>query len=237
MENLEVFRTDASRSKLMEAKNMAIEECLKPRSRNDTALMIVDMQRGFLDDGAALEVPGGSGECLSNAVRLVAKARTIRMQVVFTQYIHRPGSTRLSSYPFSPEVFEHSRGAPKGPFHPSSCCMEGDLSVEVVEDLRPRADDLVVEKYGYDSFHETPLDSELRSRGISHLYVCGVLTDICVDSTLRSGFHREYRITAVSDAVATIRPEIQEACLDIWRREFARVRSTADVLAEMDGLA
>ena len=150
--------------------------------------------------------------------------------------MHKSGSARLSSYPFAPEVFEHEPGTPEGPFHPSGCCMQADPSSELADGLNPLEDDLLIEKYGYDAFHETELDSELRSRGLRYLYVCGVMTDICVDSTLRSGFHREYRITAVSDAVGTIWPNIQEACLDIWRRKFARVKTTSEVLHELERL-
>jgi len=62
------------------------------------------------------------------------------------------------------------------------------------------------------------------------------MTDICVDSTLKGGFHREYRITAVSDAVGTIWPNIQEACLDIWKRKFARIKTMTEVLDELDSL-
>jgi nicotinamidase-related amidase len=62
------------------------------------------------------------------------------------------------------------------------------------------------------------------------------MTDICVDSTLRGGFHREYRVTAISDAVGTISADIQEACLDIWKRKFARVKTTSKVLSELETL-
>ena len=235
-EMLAPFRKEARLDVLAKSKRMAIDGCLRPRTRRGTALLIVDMQKGFLDEGAALEVPEGRRKCLPNIMRLLSKAREVGLQVVFTRYIHRPGSQRISAYPFAPEVFEHTPGAPRGPFHPSNCCMQGDPSANIVSDFELSSSDIVVDKCGYDAFHETTLDSELRSKGIGYLYIAGVMTDICVDSTLKSGFHLEYRITAVSDAVGTIWPHIQEACLDIWKRKFARVKSTSETLSEMGTL-
>jgi nicotinamidase-related amidase len=233
---LSPFRRDAPTSELVQAKSRAIEEYLKPGSRKEAALLVIDMQRGFLDAGAALEVPEGRTRCLPNIKRLIKKTRAFQMQVVFSRYMHRRGSSKLSSFPFAPEVFEHEPGTPQGPFHPSSCCLQGDPSSELAVGLAPMGNELVINKYGYDAFHETVLDSELRSRGIRCLYMCGVMTDICVDSTLRSGFHREYRITAISDAVATISARIQDACLDIWKRKFALVKTTSEVLLELETL-
>jgi ureidoacrylate peracid hydrolase len=236
MEGLQAFRRDAPTSELIQAKSRAIEECLKPGSTKEAALLVIDMQRGFLDVGAALEVPDGRTRCLPNIMHLIKRARAIKMQVVFSRYIHRRGSSKLSSFPFAPEVFEHEPDTRKGPFHPSSCCLQGDPSSEIVDDLKPQENEIVIDKYGYDTFHDTELDSELRSRGIRYLYICGVMTDICVDSTLRGGFHREYRVTAISDAVGTISADIQEACLDIWKRKFARVKTTSKVLSELETL-
>ncbi|MEM2901769.1 MAG: isochorismatase family cysteine hydrolase [Candidatus Bathyarchaeia archaeon] len=231
---LKVFRSEAPIDDLKEAKQRLIDEYLKPTSLREACLLIVDMQRGFLEEGAALEVPAGRTVCLPNIKKLLDKARKIGLSVVFTKYIHEPGSLRLSSYPFAPEVFEHQPGAPIGPYHPSSCCLRGDPSTEIVDELKPIPGEVVIEKCGYDAFHETPLDSELRSKSVKYLYVCGVMTDICVDSTIKSGFHREYRITVAVDAVGTIWPEIQNACLDIWKRKFARMKTVNEILEEWD---
>jgi len=233
---LEPFTRDAPPDVLAKSKLAAIDECLRPRTLKEAALIIIDMQKGFLYVGAALEVPEGRTKCLPNVGRLLSKAREVGLQVVFTKYVHRPGSQRISAYPFAPEVFAHPPGTPSGLFHPSNCCMQGDPSVDIVDELAVTKDDIVIEKYGYDSFHETTLDTELRSRGIGHLYITGVTTDICVDSTVKRGFHLEYKITAASDAVLTKWPNIQEACLDIWKRKFARVKSTSEILDEMDAL-
>jgi nicotinamidase-related amidase len=60
-----------------------------------------------------------------------------------------------------------------------------------------------------------------------------VVTDICVNCTVLSAAHRDYRVTAVTDGVATLWPELQQACFAIWRRKFARLRTAAEILAEI----
>ena len=64
--------------------------------------------------------------------------------------------------------------------------------------------------------------------------ITGVLTDICVNSTILSAAARDYRVTAVTDAVATLWPDRQKACFDIWRHKFARLRTTDEVVAEIN---
>ena len=61
----------------------------------------------------------------------------------------------------------------------------------------------------------------------------GIVTDICVNSTLMTAANLDYRVTAVTDGVATLWPEIQRACFDIWRRKFARLRTTDEVVQEI----
>ncbi|MFH1265555.1 MAG: isochorismatase family protein [Planctomycetota bacterium] len=63
--------------------------------------------------------------------------------------------------------------------------------------------------------------------------VTGVVTDVCVNATLMSAATRDYRVTAVTDGVATLWPELQEACFQIWKRKFARLRTTAKLVEEL----
>ena len=93
----------------------------------------------------------------------------------------------------------------------------------------------MVRSHTYDKFQGTPLDLALRSRDIRCLVMTGVLTDIYVNCTLLSAALRDYRVTAVTDGVATLWPHLQEACFEIWRRKFARLRTSAEVLTEIGG--
>ena len=91
----------------------------------------------------------------------------------------------------------------------------------------------MVRGHTYDKFYGTPLDLALRSQDIRYLIITGVVTDICVNCTLLSAANRDYRVTAVTDGVATLWPELQQACLAIWRRKFARLRTADEVIAEI----
>jgi nicotinamidase-related amidase len=88
----------------------------------------------------------------------------------------------------------------------------------------------------YDKFYGTPLDLALRSQDIRYLLITGVTTDICVNSTVLAAANRDYRVTVVTDGVATLWPEIQQACFDIWQRKFARLRTTDQIVEELNSL-
>jgi nicotinamidase-related amidase len=147
----------------------------------------------------------------------------------------------LRGDPFGPEHLPARSGEPTGFGRPSSNCLVGPNSgtgadsAEIVAELAPRPEDLVIRGHTYDKFHGTPLDLALRSRDIRCLIVTGVVTEICVNCTLLSAAGRDYRVTAVTDGVATPWPELQRACFEIWRRKFARLRSVDEVIAELRG--
>ena len=148
----------------------------------------------------------------------------------------------LRGDPFGPEHLPAGPGQPTGFGLPSSNCLIGPLaergpnSAPVIPELAPRPDELVVQGHTYDKFLGTPLDLALRGRDVRCLLVTGILTDVCVNCTLLSAANRDYRVTAVADGVATLWPGPQQACIAIWRRKFARLRDTAEVLAELEGL-
>ena len=206
-----------------------------------TALLVIDMQRGFLEPGAALEVPQGR-DIIPSLRRLIAVCRRNRVPVVFTGFVYSPAVPCLRGDPFGPEHLPARPGEPTGFGLPSSNCLiapvaeQGPNSAKVVPELAPRPDELVVRGHTYDKFLGTPLDLALRGRDVRCLLVTGVLTDVCVNCTLLSAANRDYRVTAVTDGVATLWPELQEACFTIWGRKFARLRGTAAVLAELEGL-
>ena len=193
-----------------------------------TALLVVDMQRGFVDPGEAMEVPPAR-EMVPCLARLIEAFRAKRAPVVFTEFLYSERVPLLVGA-LHPEHRPAAPGAPRGFGMPSSSCLEGDPSASTVPALAPRADELVVRKHWYDAFAGTPLDGALRAQGVTSLVVTGTMTDICVLATVIGAFNREYRITVVEDGVATLWPEIQRATLDIIGRAFGRVTTSADVL-------
>jgi ureidoacrylate peracid hydrolase len=231
----------AEPDELLRLKQERIDE-LHRLEPGRAALLVVDMQRGFLDPGAALEVPPGR-TIIPNVRRLIETCRRKGVPVVFTEFVYAPAVPCLRGDPFGPEHLPAQPGQPTGLGLPSSNCLiapaaeRGPNSAEIVPELALRPDELVVRGHTYDKFLGTPLDLALRSRDVRCLVVTGILTDVCVHCTLLSAANRDYRVTAVTDGVATLWPELQQACFTIWRRKFARLRDTAAVLAELDSLA
>jgi nicotinamidase-related amidase len=192
-----------------------------------TALVVVDMQRGFLDPGEAMEVPPAR-ETVAAIQALLQLFRARRMPVAFTEFVYSENAPLLVGR-LHPEHQPAKPGAPRGFGLPSSSCLEGTPSADTVPDLAPRPGELVVRKRGYDAFAGTPLDGALRARNVTSLVVAGTMTDICVLATVIGAFHREYRVTVVEDGVSTLWPEIQRATLDIIGRAYGRLATAKEI--------
>ena len=203
-------------------------ERVRRRQRGHTALLVIDMQRGFVEAGQAMEVPPAR-ETVPAIRALLDAFRTANLPVVFTAFVYSP-SVPLLVGELHPEHTPAAAGAPRGFGRPSSCCLEGDPSAEVIDDLRPRESEPVIRKRRYDAFAGSDLDGVLRARHVTSLVVVGTMTDICVLATVVGAFNREYRVTVVDDAVSTLWPEIQRATLDIIGRAFGRVVSSKTVI-------
>jgi ureidoacrylate peracid hydrolase len=203
-----------------------------------TALLVIDMQRGFLEPSAALEVPAARA-IIPNVRKLIEACRQRRVPVIFTQFVYATAVPCLRGDPFGTEHLPARPGEPTGFGRPSGNCLvpsdaePGPNSGEIVPELAPRPGELVVQGHTYDKFYGTPLDLALRSQDVRYLIIAGVVTEICVNCTLLSAANRDYRVTAVTDGVASLQPELQEACFEIWRRKFARLRTTDEILAEL----
>jgi len=201
-------------------------------------LLVIDMQRAFLEPGAALEVPAGR-EAVPRVRMLIQTCRSKRVPVIFTEFVYSTAIPGLRGDPFGPEHLPAKPGQPTGWGLPSSNCLigpgadSGPDSPETVAELAPLDDELVIRAHTYDKFYGTPLDLALRTVGVRYLLVTGVTTDVCVNCTVLAAATRDYRVTVVTDGVASPRPELHEACLSIWEKKFARLRSASEVAREM----
>jgi ureidoacrylate peracid hydrolase len=198
-----------------------------------TALLVVDMQRGFVEPGEALEVPPAR-EIVPVIRRLLEAFRGRRLPVAFTEFTYSPAVPLLVGE-LHPEHKPAGPGAPRGFGLPSSNCLEGTDSAKTIAALTPAPDEPVIRKRWYDGFAGTELDGALRARGVTTLVITGTMTDICVLSTVVGAFNREYRVSVVADGVATLWPEIQRATLDIVGRAFGRVVQSGEVLDTISG--
>jgi biuret amidohydrolase len=198
-----------------------------------TALLVVDMQRAFLDPGEAMEVPPAR-HVIPQIRALLDLFRGKRLPVLFTEFTYSERAPLLVGE-LHPEHRRADSGAPRGFGRPSSSCLEGEGNLRVVPELAPDPDEPVITKFHYDGFNGTVLDAALRARGVTHLVLTGTMTDICVLATVVGGMNREYRMTVVEDATATLWPEIQRATLDIIGRAYARVLTAKQVAEEIGG--
>jgi len=224
----------------IEAKLQRIEQ-LHRLDEGQAALIVVDMQHGFLDPGASLEVPKGR-DLIPNLQQLIQTCRAKGVPVIFTEFVYADAVPCLRGDPFGPEHLAAVEGQPSGFGYPSNNCMIGPgagtgvESAATIDELAPRDGELVIQGHTYDKFYGTPMDLALRSYGVDRLILTGITTDVCVNSTLIAASSRNYRVTAVSDAMAAIHDHIQEACLEIWKNKFARVRTTTEVIGELNRL-
>lgn len=210
----------------------AFAHILRPE-RGRTALLVIDMQHGFLDPGAVMEVPPAR-EIVPVLRGLLDRFRAMALPVVFSEFVYSPAVPLLVGE-LHPEHQPAPDGAGGGFGRPSSACLAGHPSADTVAELAPQPGELVIRKHWYDAFAGTPLDGVLRARRVTSLVVTGTMTDICVLATVMGAFNREYRVTVVEDGVATLWPEIQRATLDIVRRAFGRVvpaKAVADELSQ-----
>ena len=169
-----------------------------------TALVIIDMQRDFIE-------PGGFGSSLGNDVSklrraiepcqaLLAAARRLGMMVIHTREGHRPD---LSDAHPAKVLRGHpsTRIGAEGPM--GRILIRGEPGHDIIPELYPIAGEMVVDKPGKGAFYQTDLELMLTTGGITTLLVCGVTTEVCVHTTIREGNDRGYRCIAVSDCCAS----------------------------------
>ena len=182
---------------------------------DSTAVVVVDMQNGFCHPDGSLYAPG-SEAVIDTCNTLVDRARDAGAHVVFTRDVHPPEQFDDAHYYDEFERWgEH--------------VLEGSWEAELVDELDPAEDDLVVVKHTYDAFHETQLEGWLNAHGIDDLVICGTLANVCVLHTAGSAGLRDFRPVLVEDAVGFIEEGHREYALDHADFLFGEVASLAEV--------
>jgi nicotinamidase-related amidase len=202
-----------------------------------TALLVIDMQRSFMDPKSSLYVPT-AWDILPPVKGLIEFCRAAHVPVIFTEFISAPEIPNLRKDPFGPEHLAPQPGQPTGWGMPSGNSMVGSTgpeSPDIVDEVKPLPGEVIIRAHGLDKFYGTPLDLVLRSLDIRSLMVTGMLSDLCVAATVYAATTREYRVTAITDGITTIWPDIQKAVLDIFGRKLARLMTAAEARAELAG--
>jgi ureidoacrylate peracid hydrolase len=195
------------------------------------ALIVVDMQNDFCAFDGAFDQSGvdvSAHQAIAPAiVRLAAGARAAGVPVIFVKNVY---NTRGGWY-LSDVVLEQARRSFGGKYLSIPMCERDSFGGDFYGDVRPTDDDVVVIKHRFSAFINTDLDLILRSRQIRTVVLTGVATNICVESTAREAFFRDYYVVVAGDCVATWSPELHEASLKNIHYGFGEVRSSSELLA------
>ncbi|MCH5262607.1 MAG: cysteine hydrolase [Lachnospiraceae bacterium] len=143
------------------------------------ALLIIDVQNDYFPGGACELYKAYEAE--DRIKSLIKESRTLLRHIIYIQHINPPDDTFF---------------------------VEGTFGCEISERIKPLPDDKVIVKYYPNSFFETELDSYLKEKGIKKLIVCGMMTHMCVDTTVRAAMDYGYEVDLVADACATMNLEI-----------------------------
>jgi len=221
---------------ILEAKLKVIDDTHR-FTDDKSALIIIDMQHGFIDEGAALEV-AAARDIIPNLASLIEAFRSRDAPVIFTEFVYADNVPCLRGDPFGIEHLA-SEGSSGFGSKSNNCLIghnagTGAESADTIPALQPRPEELIIRGHTYDKFYGTPLDLALRSQNISHLFMTGITTDVCVNATLIAATQRNYRVTAITDGCASPWPELHEACFKIWQPKFARLKTTGAVLSEIN---
>ena len=192
------------------------------------ALVIVDMVNDFVHPEGLTAARSGrsvqAGRAAIEPIRtLAAAARHAGVPVVHVQHSTLPDGSSHSG----PWVDARGRAT----YSSLDICLDGTWGQQVIDELAPEQGDIVVTKHRYSGFARTELDRTLSDRGRETIVVCGVSTNVCVESTARHGFDLDYYVVIPEDGCASWNSELHEAALATARHRYAVVCSTSDVIS------
>lgn len=184
-----------------------------------SALLVVDMQRYFIhpDGGAFLNPPRS---LVRNITALIDAFREAARPVVFTRHAHR-------------------RGRPTGQmgrWWEDLLPWDGDRDAELIDGIKPQGGEALITKTSYSAFEKTRLDSLLKRARVDTVVICGVMTNLCVETTARHAFTKDYQPVIVEDACATKSVAYHKASILNLRYGFAFIEKTRNIMKLLDNI-
>jgi len=188
----------------------------------ETALLVIDLQKGFVSEGAFCEVPAAR-KMLPRLQRLIDVCKRQSMPVIYTRMSHQ--YMRSTVYPdLWPDHFK-----PDG----TPILVPGSKEFELIDELKIEGGDILLDKDRYSAFFGTPLDLILKERGVKTLIVTGLASNVCCESTVRDAFFLSYRVIFVDDLNVTLNDEMHRWAVENIRLVFGYVLSSDELIAEL----
>ncbi len=196
--------------------------------KENTILLVIDMQNGFCKGEGSMAKLGFEWQRLAEPIpsckRLLDAARKAKVPVIYTQYVYqadfKDGGVVVE------EIFPGLKDA--------GLCVEGTWDAEIIEELAPQENEAIVKKNRPSAFYSTALESYLRAMKVKNIVICGVTTNICVETTARDASQRDYRTFVVSDAVGEVEQDRHDVALKSLGYLFARVMTVNEVFDSWD---
>ena len=204
-------------------------------SLGETALIVVDMQNAYLSKGGYLDLIGtdisGAPRAIASTQAVIVAVREVGLKIIYLQNGFDP-ELKEAQTPGSP-VFHKSNALKfmrSNPQYHGKLITKGSWDFDFVDAIRPKPGDTVVTKARYSGFAGTNLDMILRAHRITTLLLAGVNANVCVESTLRDAYHREYFALMIADATyQSGPPKMLEATIFNVEKFFGWVSTTEEV--------
>ncbi|MET0134015.1 MAG: cysteine hydrolase [Kibdelosporangium sp.] len=204
---------------------MTLAERIRPVG---TALLMIDFSNDFVDPAGKAAVVGGRDVSPARGVLPVAAELLIAARAAGVTVVHCQHTTLRDGASDSP-VWRDARS--RAGYSAPDICLDGTWGQEIVAELRPEPGDHVVRKFRYGAFTGTQLELLLRSKEISTVVCVGVSTNVCVDTTMREAFSREFAVVVAADACASWDMTLHDAALRTAGQRFAVVSTSHDIVA------
>jgi len=184
--------------------------------KKGTALLVIDMQRFFLDPASPTFTCGGQA-IIPTLKKLIQFFRSANLPVIFTQHVHHPKDLDAGIMKW---------------WWPGMC-LEGSPESDITGEIAPLRDEKVILKHRYSAFYNTDLETVLRCLKIKNLVISGIMTNMCCESTARDAYYRDYRVFFLADATGSINEEMHLASLLNLAFGFAFVTTTDSVIEQL----
>jgi len=204
----------------------SLEEKTAP---DHAALVVVDVQNDFCAPGGMMDNEGlDLAAVQAMAARLPSLIDAARVAGVLVVFIRNVYSTEGNLY-LSDSWLEQAARRRGGSYTQRDICAEGSWEGDFYGNVRPRPGEPVVTKHRFSAFHNTDLETILKSHAIRTVVMTGVASNVCVETTAREAFVRDYYVVFLSDGTATYADEDHQATLRVIDRSFGEVTSVAAV--------